>query len=131
VQAERMMESDAAAKALGIELLEIKTGYARMRMVVRADMVNGFGMCHGGITFSLADTAFAYACNAGNRKTVALACTINFLAPVRVGDELIATAQEKSRGSRTGLYDVTVTDQSEKIVAEFRGTSYSTGESVI
>jgi acyl-CoA thioesterase len=94
-------------------------------------MVNGFGICHGGVTFSLADTAFAYACNSRNNKTIALACTINFLAAVKPGDRLIATAQEKSLGGRIGVYDITVVNQDNVLVAEFRGTSYATSDSVI
>lgn len=125
------MQADAAAKLLGIELQEIKPGYARVAMVVRDDMLNGFGIVHGGITFSLADTAFAYACNSRNIKTVALAGSINFLAPVRVGDHLTAVAKEQSQGSRIGLYDISITDQTNKLVAQFRGTSYSVGETVV
>ena len=100
-------------------------------MVVRQDMVNGHDICHGGLTFTLADCAFAYACNACNRATVALGAQISFLAPARFGDVLLATAREQSRAGRTGVYDVEVSTADGTMVALFRGTSYETRGEVI
>lgn len=126
-----MYARDRAAQALGIALETIGPGRAVCRMTVRDDMVQGHGTCHGGIVFTLADTAFAYACNAYNRVTVALNAEIAFLAPTRAGDVLTATARERSRSGRTGIYDVEVTDHSGALVALFRGTSYETRGEVV
>ena len=104
-----MYARDHAAQALGIAVDAIEPGAAVCRMTVRDDMVQGHGTCHGGIVFTLADTAFAYACNACNRVTVALGAEITFVAPARAGEVLIATARERSRAGRTGVYDVEVT----------------------
>ncbi len=128
---EGMYARDCAAQALGIVVDAIEPGAAVCRMTVRADMVQGHGTCHGGIVFTLADTAFAYACNACNRVTVALGAEITFVAPARAGDVLIATARERSRAGRTGVYDVEVTDGTGRLVALFRGTSYETRGQVI
>ena len=95
-----------------------------LTMAVRSDMVNGHHICHGGMIFSLADTAFAYACNSRNRSTVASACHIDFLAPAHLGDSLVAEAVERSQSGRTGVYDVTVSTAAGKTVALFRGKSY-------
>jgi acyl-CoA thioesterase len=121
-----MYERDRAAQALGIAVEAIGPGTARCRMTVRDDMAQGHGTCHGGLTFTLADTAFAYACNAYNRATVALAAEIAFLAPARAGEVLCATARERSRAGRTGIYDVEVTNGDGRLVALFRGTAYET-----
>jgi uncharacterized domain 1 len=94
-------------------------------------MVNGLGICHGGVTFTLADTTFALACNSRNRRTVALACSINFVAASNVGDVLRAEAREISVKGRVGVYDITVKNQKDELIAEFRGTSYATSSSVI
>jgi acyl-CoA thioesterase len=126
-----MYARDRAAQALGITVAEIGPGSASCRMTVREDMLNGHGTCHGGLTFVLADTAFAYACNACNRATVALGAEIAFLAPARAGDVLCALARERSRAGRTGIYDVEVTKDDGSLVALFRGTAYETrGEAV-
>lgn len=127
---EVMMSNDKAAQALGIKLVEIRAGYAKMTMLVRRDMLNGLDICHGGMTFSLGDTAFAYACNSRNRKTVALQCTINYSASSLEGDELTAVAEEKSLNGRTGVYDISIFNQDNKPVAYFRGTSYGTSGTV-
>jgi acyl-CoA thioesterase len=119
----QMYARDHAAQALGIKLLEIRPGFARMQMSVRPEMLNGHAICHGGLVFTLADTAFAYACNAGNRATVAANCTITFMAAARQGDVLTATATERHRTRRTGLTDIDVTDQTGKLIATFRGHS--------
>jgi acyl-CoA thioesterase len=126
-----MYERDRAAQALGITVEAIGPGFARCRMPVRDDMVQGHATCHGGLTFTLADTAFAYACNACNRVTVALGAEIAFLAPARAGDVLSATARERSRSGRTGIYDVEVTSGDGQLVALFRGTAYETRGEVV
>jgi acyl-CoA thioesterase len=127
---ETMMSKDKAAQALGIELLEIRPGYSKMTMHVREDMLNGLDICHGGMTYSLADTAFAYACNSRNKKTVAMQCTINYSASSAKGDELTAVAEERSLNGRTGIYDISIINQHGKTVAYFRGTSYGTSGTV-
>jgi acyl-CoA thioesterase len=99
-------------------------------MQIQKEMLNGHGICHGGVTFSLADTAFAYACNSHNRKTVALNCLISFSRAANEGDELTAVAKEQALGKTTGTYDVTVTNQNAEVVALFRGASYSTKQEV-
>jgi acyl-CoA thioesterase len=123
---ERMYARDHTARALGIVVEAIGPGVARCRMSVRQDMVNGHATCHGGITFTLADTAFAYACNACNRTTVAQGAQISFIAPARLGEVLIASAREQSRSGRIGVYDVEVARADGTVVALFRGTSYET-----
>ena len=125
-----MDKSDMVAHALGITLEIIRPGFARVLMTVRGDMLNGFGICHGGITFTLADVAFAYACNSRNRKTLALACNINYSASAVKGDTLTATAEEGLISGRIGICDVTVTNQHDVVIAHFRGTSYGTSERV-
>ena len=127
---EGMYARDRAAQALGITVDAIEPGGAVCRMTVGADMVQGHGTCHG-IVFTLADTAFAYACNACNRATVALGAEITFVAPARAGEVLIATARERSRAGRTGVYDVEVTNGAGALVALFRGTSYETRGEVV
>jgi len=121
--AEAMYADDAAAHAMGITIEEMKCGYARVRMTIRAEMLNGHRICHGGFLFLLADAAFAYACNSQNNNTVAQNCDIDFLRPGQQGDELIAIAEERRRGSRMGLYDVTVSRADGEILAYFRGRS--------
>lgn len=118
-----MYERDHCAIAHGIELVEIAPGYARMTMTVRKDMVNGHDICHGGMTFTLADTAFAYACNAGNEITVAAACNIVFPAPAKLGDVLTAECREVHKRGRAGVYDTTVTNQEGAVIGIFRGQS--------
>jgi acyl-CoA thioesterase len=118
-----MFTRDYASQSLGIQIVEVGPGYSKLKMRVRSSMTNGHGICHGGVVFSLADSAFAFACNSRNQKTLAAACSIDFLASARVGDELCAEAMEESLQGRTGIYDVVVTDQSGKRVALFRGRS--------
>lgn len=117
-----MWADDAASQALGMTLDEVRPGYARMSMLIRSDMVNGHGICHGGFVFALADSAFAFACNSYNRSTVAQACDIVYVAPVRLGDHLVAEAVERTRYGRNGVYDVSVRRDGD-VVAEFRGRS--------
>lgn len=119
-----MWSCDHASQGLGMQLLSVKPGYALVAMPVRGNMVNGHDICHGGLMFTLADSAFAYACNSYNQNTVASACHIDFLAPARAGDVLEAEAVERSLSGRTGVYDITVRIQAGKTVALFRGKSY-------
>jgi acyl-CoA thioesterase len=119
-----MYAADEASRALGMQLDDIGPGRATLTMRVRRDMLNGHRTCHGGFIFSLADSAFAFACNSRNVSTVASGCTIDFLAPAREGDILTATAQERSLAGRTGIYDVTVCNEDGHAVAVFRGRSY-------
>lgn len=119
-----MYAGDAASQALGMKVVEIAPGYARLTMTVRGDMLNGHKTCHGGFIFALADSAFAFACNSRNVSTVASGCVIDYLAPGYEGDELTAVAQERSLAGRTGVYDITVTNQDGRNVAVFRGRSY-------
>jgi acyl-CoA thioesterase len=107
-----------------MRVLEAAPGRARVAMSVREDMLNGHGLCHGGFVFALADSAFAFACNTYNAVTVAAGAAIDFLAPARLADELTATARELSRSRRTGVYDVTVTNQRGECIALFRGRSH-------
>ena len=118
-----MWADDRASQALGMQLLEVRPGYARISMTVRRDMTNGHGMCHGGFMFLLADSTFAFACNSHNQKAVAASAEIHFLAPAQEGDVLTAEGQEQHLAGRSGVYDTRVTDQSGKLVALFRGKS--------
>jgi acyl-CoA thioesterase len=125
--ASAMYSQDRASQALGMRILEIRPGYARMSMQVREDMVNGHQICHGGLIFTLADSAFAFACNTYDVVTVASAGSIEFLLPARLGDELIAVAEERTRAKRSGVYDVAVHNQRGECVAMFRGRSHEIG----
>ncbi len=129
--AEAMWSRDRAAQALGLRIDSVGPGRATLSMPVRSDMVNGHHICHGGLIFALADTAFAYACNAYNRNTVASGCNIDFVAPGKEGDTLQAEAVERSLSGRTGVYDVTVRDGAGRTVALFRGKSYRIAGEVI
>jgi acyl-CoA thioesterase len=120
--AEAMWAGDRASQGLGMAILDVAPGRATLQMTVREDMVNGHAMGHGGFTFALADSAFAFACNSYNRSTVAAACEIRFLAPTRLGDVLVAEAVERSREGRDGVYDITVRT-GDAVVAEFVGRS--------
>ena len=126
-----MMENDLFSQWLGIEVLEIKEGYSKIKMTVRKEMINGFGIVHGGIAFSLADSAFAFACNNRNILSVALDTSINFLKPVHVDDVLTAEAKEIHNGKSTGLYHISISNQKEHLVAVFKGTCYRTGKNLI
>jgi acyl-CoA thioesterase len=122
--ADRMFASDLASRALGMAIAAVGPGTAELTMTVRADMVNGHAICHGGYIFTLCDSAFAFACNSYNLNTVAQGCAIEFLAPAREGDVLTARASERSRAGRTGVYDIEATNQRGETVALFRGKSY-------
>ena len=119
-----LFERDGASQALGMRLAAVRPGWARVVMRVRADMVNGHGVCHGGLVFALADSAFAFACNSYNESTVAAAATIDFLAGAREGDELTAEAGELWRTRRNGIYEISVCNQRGERIALFRGRSY-------
>jgi acyl-CoA thioesterase len=128
---EAMFARDRASQALGMALEEMRPGYARLRMVVRADMLNGHGTCHGGLVFALADSAFAFACNSHDVRTVAAGCSIEFLSPAREGDELVAVAEERFRAERNGVYDAEVRRADGSLVATFRGRAAATRERVL
>ena len=113
--------ADRASQALGIRIMDVAPGRVRVEMTVRPDMVNGHGMCHGGIVFTLADSAFAFACNSHGEPMVAAGAGIEFLAPTPLGERVTATAAEISRTGRHGIYDVTVSDSACKVLAQFRG----------
>jgi acyl-CoA thioesterase len=119
-----MYARDRASQGLGMTLDEIRPGYARMSMPVREDMLNGHQSCHGGFIFSLADSAFAFACNSHNFTTVGAGCTIDYLAPGRLGDLLTAEAVEQALAGKTGVYDIQVRNQDGRTVALFRGKSH-------
>jgi acyl-CoA thioesterase len=125
--AESMYAADRASQRLGIEISDVGPGRATASMTVQEDMVNGHGMCHGGYVFTLADTAFAFACNTYDNRTVAAGADVSFLAPVAAGERLTARATERSRRGRSGLYDVTVSRAEGDVVGEFRGRSRSLG----
>src|SRR5437660_1470435 len=120
--ADAMWKDDHASRGLGMEILDIKSGGATMAMTVKSHMVNGQGIAHGGFIFTLADSAFAFACNSHNERVVAAQGNITFIKPGKLGDRLVATAREISRNGRSGIYDVRVTVD-DTVIAEFRGHS--------
>jgi acyl-CoA thioesterase len=122
---------DSFSQWLGIELVDIKEGYSKIKMLVREEMMNGLNVVHGGIAFSLGDSAFAFACNSRNNLSLALETSISFLKPVFVGDTLIAEAKEIRNGRSTGVYLVEIKNQHEQLIALFKGTCYRTGKSLI
>ena len=124
--ADAMWQEDQASQGLGMEIVEIRAGQATLAMTIQPHMVNGHKIAHGGFIFTLADSAFAFACNSHNERTVAAQGAITFLRPGKLGDRLIATAREVSRSGRSGIYDVRVT-AGEAVIAEFRGHSRSIG----
>lgn len=126
-----MYARDAASQGLGMALAEVRPGYARMTMTVRADMLNGHLSCHGGFIFALADSAFAFACNSTNHNTVGAGCTIDYLAPGRPGDVLTAEAVEQAQAGKSGIYDVKVSNQDGRTIALFRGKSLRVGGEVV
>ena len=122
--AEAMLSRDAASQSLGIVLAGARPGWARVTLRITESMVNGHAIAHGGVTFTLADSAFAFACNSRNEPNVALQASISYVNAVRLGDVLVAEAQERSSKGRTGVYDVTVTREDGELVALFRGVCY-------
>lgn len=125
---EHMMHQDSFSQWLKIEVLEVKEGYAKIAMMVRQEMMNGFQVSHGGIIFSLADSALAFACNNRNNLSLATDCNISFLKQVNVGDELIAEATEIHNGKSTGVYSIAVMNQHNQQVALFKGSCFRTGK---
>jgi acyl-CoA thioesterase len=127
----KMMEDDLFSNWLGIEVIEVKEGYSKIQLKVRREMINGVGIVHGGIAFSMAVSCFAFACN--NRKvlSVALDTAANFLTPVHVGDELTAESKEMHNGRSTGLYHITITNQKDHVVAWFKGTCFRTHKKLV
>lgn len=128
--ADAMWAEDDASKGLGMEIVEIGPGFAKLAMTVRPDMVNGQRIAHGGFIFTLADSAFAFACNSHNDRTVAAQGSISFIRPGKLGDVLTASASEISRSGRSGIYDVRVTAAG-TVIAEFRGHSRSIGGALV
>ena len=125
-----LWKSDKASRALGIKITVAEAGAATAIMEIREDMMNGFGVCHGGLVFMLADTAFAFACNGYNEQTVAASGHIEFIRPAVLGDELTAIATEDYRGRKNGHYTIAVQNQDEKLVALFRGRSSCIGKAI-
>jgi acyl-CoA thioesterase len=122
--AAEMYARDSASRAMGMKITRVGPGRAELTMTVRADMLNGHAICHGGFIFTLADSAFAFACNSYNLTTVASGCAIDFIAPAREGEVLTAVAQERTASGRTGVYDIEVHNQRGERIALFRGKSY-------
>jgi acyl-CoA thioesterase len=122
--AQALFAPDRASQALGMRIVAIAPRKCTVTMSVRADMTNGHAICHGGLIFTLADSAFAFACNSGGEPTVAASGSIDFLGPAREGDQLTAVARELWRGGRSGIYEVTVTNQTGATIALFRGRSH-------
>jgi acyl-CoA thioesterase len=127
----RMVEHDAFSRWLGVEILDVRPGGATLRMRVRDEMLNGFGVCHGGVTFSLADSAFAFASNSHGRVSLSIENSMTYPAAVRAGDVLVARAEEESGSARLGFFRVVVTNQRDETVALFRGTVYKTSRDVL
>lgn len=127
----KMMRADQFSQWLGISLIEIAEGYSKIQMTLREEMINGFNVIHGGIAFSLADSAFAFACNSRNNLSMALDTSITFTKATKPGDVLIAEAKELHNGRSTGLYLITVTNQNNEQVALFKGTCFRTGKTLI
>ena len=127
----QMMKDELFSQWLGIAVIEISEGYSKIQMTIRPEMMNGLGIVHGGIAFSLADSCFAFACNNRNNLSVALDTSINFTKPVHIGDVLIAEAKELHNGRSTGLYHITITNQDNIVVALFKGTCFRTNKKLI
>ena len=129
--ADAMWADDKASAALGMKIESISPGEAVLSMTVRDDMVNGHAICHGGFIFTLADSAFAFACNSDNHSAVASGARIDFLAPGHLGDQLTASARQVTQGRRTGVYDVEVSNQDGRKIAVFRGNSHRLGGQLV
>jgi acyl-CoA thioesterase len=127
----KMMKDDQFSQWLDIKVVEVREGFSKIKMIIREEMLNGFGIVHGGIPFSLADSAFAFACNNRNNLSVALDVTITFTKAVNVGDELVAEATEVHNGRSTGVYLVTIFNQKNETIALFKGTCFRTGKGLV
>ena len=119
-----MWSTDRASQHMGMQIVAVDEGQATLSMTVKPEHCNGHGICHGGFTFTLADSAFAFACNSGNQNTVGAACNVDYLRPAFAGDVLVAEAEQRSRSGRTGVYDVTVRNQNDETVVLFRGRAH-------
>ncbi len=128
---EHVLETDFFSQWLGIEIIQIKVGYSKIKMTVRLEMMNGLGIVHGGIAFSLADSAFAFACNSRDNLSVAMDTSINFIKPVHVDDVLTAEANEIHNGRSTGVYEVKVVNQHSHLIAIFKGICFRTGKPLL
>ena len=128
---DHMMQYDYFSQWMGITVLAVKEGYSKIQMTLRKEMMNGFGIAHGGISFALADSAFAFACNSDGKVTVALDVSISFPRPGKEGDILIAEARQVNKTNRTGLYMIDVTNQNNELVAVFKGTCYKTEKDLL
>ena len=128
---DNMMKHDLFSQWLGIQVIDIKEGYSKVQMILREEMLNGFGVIHGGITFSFADSAFAFACNNRNNLSMALDVSISFNKATKPGDTLIAEAKEIHNGKSTGLYIITVINHKQEQVALFKGTCFRTGKKLV
>jgi acyl-CoA thioesterase len=126
-----LMAQDAFSQWLQLQIIEVQEGYSKISMVVRPEMVNGFGIAHGGITFAMADSAFAFACNNRNNLSVALDVSISFTKAVQMADTLTAEAKEIHNGKSTGVYLITVINQKNEPVALFKGTCFRTGKKLV
>ncbi len=129
--AEAMWADDLASRGLGMEIVSVAPGQATLAMTVTERMVNGHGLCHGGLIFTLADSAFAFACNTHNERAVAQHCSVTFVNPAQLGDRLVARAVERQRAGRSGIYDITVTRDEGFVIAEFRGHSRTIGGELV
>jgi len=129
--ADAMLAEDKAASGLGIEVIDVGPGRSRTAMTVTESMVNGHNICHGGFIFLLADTAFAYACNTYGQREVAQHCAVTFVAPGKLGMRLTADCTERQRSGRSGIYDVSVSDETGNVIAEFRGHSRTLPDKLI
>lgn len=126
--AEKLLENDPFSQWLGIQIIDVKEGYCKLQMTLRAEMLNGFGITHGGVVFSFADSALAFSCNNRNNLSLAQDNSINFFKPSKAGDVLIAEAKELHNGRSTGLYLITIHNQQGEQVALFKGTCFRTGK---
>lgn len=128
---DRMMETDYFSNWMGVKVLDVKESYSKIEMILREEMLNGFGIAHGGITFAFADSAFAFACNSDGKVTVALDVSISFPKAGKEGDLLTAEAKLVNKTNRTGLYLIEVKNQRNELVALFKGTCYKTEKKLI
>jgi acyl-CoA thioesterase len=128
---DKMMQDDAFSQWLGIKIIDVKEGYSKVQLTLRHEMLNGFGVIHGGVAFSLADSAFAFACNNRNNLSMALDTSITFIKATKPGDVLTAEAKEVHNGKSTGLYVISVSNQHNESVALFKGTCFRTGRTLV
>lgn len=128
---EEIAPKDPFSQWLGVKIIDIKEGYSKISMFIRPEMLNAFGIVHGGITFAFGDTAFAYACTNRNEAAVALDVSISFTKAVSPGETIFAEAKEMHHGRSTGMYLITITNESGKTVAVFKGTCFKTGKKIL